>query len=126
MDWSAWGGSIAALMAFFVAVGWIVKLTLALSRAESTAEAAAKEATAAAVLAASLRGIMEISESKMRESVDKVERELVEHRVSVAREYVSNQMLANFEKKLIDAIDRIGSRLDSLFVPRVSPPPAAG
>lgn len=105
-----------------LAIGWIVRLTLALSRAESKADVASKEAIEAALAANTLRGTIELSEAKMREAIDKVERELVEHRVSVAREYVSNQMLANFEKKLIDAIDRIGSRLDSLFVPRVSPP----
>lgn len=122
MDWPAWGGIVAASLLFLTAVGWIVRLTLALAKADAKAEAAATAAANAALVAGSLRISIELSETKMRESIDKVEQGLVEHRVNVAREYVSNQMLASFEKKLIDAIDRIGSRLDSLFVPRITTP----
>lgn len=115
MDWSAWGGTIAACMLFLAATGWIVRLTLALSKADSKADKAEAKADSAVLTA-----------SALRVAIEQVERDLVEHRVSVAREYVSNQMLASFEKKLIDAIDRIGSRLDSLFVPRTTPPTIAG
>lgn len=107
MDWTAWGVIVVIAMG---AIGWIVRLTVALSKADAKAEAAATAAGNAITVA-----------SALRVSIEQVERDLVEHRVNVAQEYVSNQMLASFEKKLIDAIDRIGSRLDSLFVPRITP-----
>lgn len=115
MDWPAWGGIVAACMLLFVAVGWIVRLTLALSKADAKADAASTAASNAALAAASLRISIELSETKGREALEKVERDLVEHRVYVAREYVSNQTIAGLEEKLIKAIDRLGDRLDSLF-----------
>jgi hypothetical protein len=112
MDWAT-GAAITVVLGF--AIGWIVKLTLALSKADAKAEAASIAASNAAVAAASLRVSIENSEIKMREAIDKTESQLVEHRVYVAREYVSNQTIAGLEDKLIKAIDRLGDRLDSLF-----------
>ncbi len=48
------------------------------------------------------------------------ERALVEHRVSVAREYVTTTTLASLENKVVEAINRLGDRLDSLFMNKTS------
>lgn len=44
-----------------------------------------------------------------------IEKELTELRVSVARDYVSKDTLDVMEKRVIDAINRLGDRLDKAF-----------
>lgn len=106
MDWTTWASIAVIIGAVGGAAAWLVRFSTRLSNMEATAKAAAKEANAAAIQAAH------------------TDRELVEHRVTVAREYASNETIARLEGKLIDAIDRLGNRLDSLFAPR--PPHDAG
>lgn len=84
--------------------GWVFKLSGRLAMADAKADGAALAAERAALTAQALRV-----------SIDQLERDLVEHRVNVAREYVSNQTVAALETKLIAAIDRLGERLDALF-----------
>lgn len=100
MNWAEWGAICAAIMLLITVGGLVFRLSGRLTQTEARADAAAKEATAAAIQAAH------------------TDRELVEHRVYVAREYVSNQTIAGLEQKLIEAIDRLGTRLDSLFMAR--------
>jgi hypothetical protein len=44
-----------------------------------------------------------------------LEKELTDLRVSVARDYVSKDTLDVMEKRVIDAINRLGDRLDKAF-----------
>lgn len=47
--------------------------------------------------------------------IDHVTRELVAHRVDVAREYVSKDTLARLETQIVNAINRLGDRMNDLF-----------
>lgn len=89
--------------------GWVFKLSTRLAAADAKADAAAEKANMAALTAQALRV-----------ALDSNERDLVEHRVYVAKEYVSNATIAGLEEKLIKAIDRLGDRLDTLFTARGS------
>jgi|SRR5581483_10369480 len=74
-----------------------MKISHRIDEADAKAEAADKAAASADVRIVS------------------VEKELVEHRVSVAREYVSKETLVSLEKRIVEAINQVGVRLDSLF-----------
>lgn len=56
-----------------------------------------------------------IAVAGMHLEIDRLNSELVEHRVAVAKEYVSKDTLNTLESRVIDAIDRLGQRLDNLF-----------
>lgn len=47
--------------------------------------------------------------------IDRLKAEVVEHRVAVAKEYVSKDTLNTLESRVIDAINSLGQRLDNLF-----------
>ena len=106
-------GMIAAAASIFGVVaitgGWLFRLSGRLMQTDAKADAAAKDASTAALVAQSLRI-----------SLDQNERDLVEHRVSVAREYVSKQTITELEGKLIKAIEKLGDRLDALFTGKPS------
>lgn len=70
---------------------------------------------AAADAAATSAGNANIAISGMHIEIDRLKGELVEHRVAVAREYVSKDTLATLESRVIDAINSLGQRLDNLF-----------
>jgi hypothetical protein len=92
--WSMVGG----ILTFMVTFGTLVfRLAARMVKSEEKSESAHLKASAIGV------------------HLDQVERELVEHRVAVAKEYVSQQALASIEIKLIEAINRIGDRLDKLL-----------
>ncbi len=60
-----------------------------------------------------------INKAEIRSAtVDRLEHDLVEHRVAVAREYVSKETLANLETRIVEAINRIGDRLDQILQKR--------
>ena len=84
--------------------GWVFKLSGRLAMTDAKADLAALAAERAALTAQALRV-----------QLDQTERDLNDHRVAVAREYVSNQTVASLEAKLIQAIDKLGDRLDALF-----------
>jgi hypothetical protein len=84
--------------------GWVFKLSGRLAMSDSRIDIATEKAERAALTAQALRV-----------ALDQNERDLVDHRVAVAREYVSNQTVAALEGKLIAAVDKLGDRLDALF-----------
>ncbi len=84
----------ALLTALSTLGGWVFKLSGRLAMADAKADAAAKEATSAGLTAQALRV-----------ALDMVERDLVTHRVAVAREYVSNTTIAALEGKLTRATE---------------------
>lgn len=97
----------ALLTALSTLGGWVFKLSGRLAQADAKADAAALAAERAALTAQALRV-----------ALDQNERDLVDHRVAVAKEYVSNATIAGLEEKLIKAIDKLGDRLDALFTSR--------
>jgi Flp pilus assembly pilin Flp len=99
----------ALLTALSTLGGWVFKLSGRLAQADAKADAAALTAERAGLVAQALRV-----------ALDQNERDLQEHRVTVAKEYVSNETIKGLEDKLIKAIDRLGDRLDTLFTTRTS------
>ena len=47
--------------------------------------------------------------------MERLRADLVDHRVAVAKEYVSKDTLASLETRIVDAINRLGDRLDKMF-----------
>jgi len=89
-------GALAALVGFLLTfAGALFKVSDRLNKAESTASNANISA-----LAADIR-------------IHQLERDLASHKEYVAREYVSRDVLSALETRLIDAINRLGDRLDS-------------
>ena len=84
--------------------GWIFRLSGRLAMADAKADAAGLSAERAGLTVQALRI-----------ALDQAERDIQEHRVQVAKEYVSNATIVGLEEKLIKAIDKLGDRLDILF-----------
>ncbi len=92
---------MGAIVAVFLALtGWQWRLASRLSNAETSAEQGARLAAEADARA------------------DILERRLNEHQVYSAREYANRENLAALENKLIEAINRLGDRLDNAFMHR--------
>lgn len=97
-------GALIALGAFIITVGGKVwALSGRLTKVESTSDNAA----------------INVAANTMR--CETMARLLSEHKESVAINYVSNRALENLENRLVDAIGRLGDRLDKLFTGRTSP-----
>lgn len=96
------GGSVLGLIgaAYGIITFWM-KLSDRITKADAKAKAAETAAQNANVAAAASH--MEI---------DRIRAELVEHRVSVAREYVSTGTLERLESRVISAINSLGARID--------------
>lgn len=101
LEWSAIGVVVTILS---ICGGVLVRLTDRLNKAEGKAEAADTKAAAAAISVAS-NGL----------EIERLRADLVDHRVAVAREYVSKDTLASLETRIVDAINRLGDRLDKMF-----------
>ena len=97
MDVVQWG-TLAALATFlFVFGGILFRGADRLNKVEARANEASKSA------------------DDLRLQVERMDSELNEHRIAVAKEYVSRETLEAMESKLIDAINRLGDRLDRAF-----------
>ena len=94
VQWSALGVFATFLMGFGTIL-W--RGADRLNKAEARANEAAKSA----------------DDLKVR--VDAVHAELVEHRINDAKDYVSRATLEDMESKLVEAINRLGDRLDKVF-----------
>ncbi|WP_407122725.1 hypothetical protein [Bradyrhizobium sp. STM 3561] len=92
MGWEALAGVIVAVV--LAVVGWIWRLATRLAQAEASTKAAEILASAASVKASGL------------------EKELASHKEHVAAEYVSRDAMA----EITAAINRLGDRLDNLFI----------
>jgi hypothetical protein len=101
LEWTALGVLVAIISAIG---GVVVRLTDRLNQAEAKAETADAQANTA-----------RISVAANRVEIDRLETSLVEHRVAVAREYVSKDTLASLESRIVEAINRLGDRLDRMF-----------
>jgi hypothetical protein len=106
MEWS-WGAltAIAAIVTLLVVLGGVlVRLVNRINENELSAKVAKDEALSAALCTTGL---------KM--TVESVQKELTEHRVAVARDYVSKDTMATMENRILKAIEGLGLRLDGLF-----------
>lgn len=92
MGWEVPAGAAVALL--LAVLGWIWKLSGKLATQDGRITAASTAASNASAKATIL------------------EQELTQHREHVAAEYVSRDTL----KEVVDAINRLGDRLDSLFL----------
>lgn len=92
--WSAVGVTFTIMSGL---VGYAFRLAGLLGAANSKADAAQKQAAGATA------------------RVIDMEKQLTDHRVAVAKDYVSNDTLAKLENRIVDAINRLGDRLDDMF-----------
>jgi hypothetical protein len=101
LEWTALG----VLCSIIIAIGGVVvRLTDRINKSEAKADAALTLADSA-----------KISVAANRLEIDRMENSLVEHRVAVAKEYVSKDTLASLETRIVEAINRLGDRLDRMF-----------
>ena len=97
----ATGGSGYAIISFWMRLS--DRITHADAKAKA-AELAAQNANVA-VAAAGLE-------------VERLKADLVDHRVDVAKEYVSKDTLASLENRIVEAINRLGDRFDKMLAAR--------
>lgn len=102
--WQAWTAIIALITLHLLIGGILVRGMDRLNRAQSKADQVEKEVDAATIAIANSRS-----------EIERIEKELVDHRVVVAREYVSNETLVSLESRIVEAINRLGDRLDKMF-----------
>lgn len=108
MDTSTLIATIGGLLGICVSGFAVVKFWMHLSDRITEADGKAKAAETAA-------GAANIATAAAHLEIDRLAAELVEHRVAVAKEYVSKDTLATLESRVIDAINSLGQRLDNLF-----------
>ena len=100
-EWMA----ICAIAGLAITVGGKVwQLATRLSSAESKADLAVSRADMAGI---------NVAANTMR--CETMARLLSEHKESIAMNYVSNRALESLENRLVEAIGRLGDRLDKLF-----------
>lgn len=93
-----WAGVSAIFVVISGVGGWVWRLSGRLTTVEIAAASAARE--------------NETSELKL----EVVKKELESHKQEVAREYVSIRALSSLESRVVDAINKIGDRVDKLFL----------
>jgi hypothetical protein len=102
--------AIVATCALFITIGGLVwKLASRISSVEATATTASSRADIAGI---------NVAANTLK--VERVASELAAHREAVAKEYVSFTYMSNLENRLIDAIGKVGDRIDGLFARRSS------
>jgi hypothetical protein len=101
LEWTALGVLVAIISTIG---GIVVRMTDRMNKAEAKADAAESQAELA-----------RLSVAANRLEIDRMENSLVEHRVAVAKEYVSKDTLASLESRIVEAINRLGDRLDRMF-----------
>ncbi|NEU94830.1 hypothetical protein [Bradyrhizobium uaiense] len=90
------GGTLAAVVSVGSILTFWMNFSNRIVEAKSIADAATKQASGAVSRAITL------------------EKELTDLRVEVARDYVSKDTLGALEKRVIDAINALGTRIDGL------------
>lgn len=94
--WTATGAMFTIISGI---IGYAVRLAFRLAKTEAKAEEALEQCQTCTAIS----------------RVADMERELTEHRITIARDYVSNETLAKLENRIVDAINRLGDRLDGMF-----------
>jgi hypothetical protein len=105
MDLVQWSVLAGVLSASAIVGKWVWELSDRCTTIEKAADEAKKAADSAGLRATTLC---------MR--MDSLERALVEHRVSVAREYVSIDSFSGMKQELLQAIRNVNDRLDQMII----------
>lgn len=100
MEPSHIGVAAAVGVAVITLIGFWMKLSRDIAKAEGRAEAAYVAAAA------------------VEQEAKRVAISLAEFKEKVARDYVSHEALRQMEDRLVGAIDRLADRMDKLFEPR--------
>ena len=104
-----WGAIVATCMLLLTVSGYIVKVTLRISEAEKKAELAQSRADMAGI---------NVAANTMR--VETVAKLLSDHKETIAQNYVSNRSLEALENRLVDAIGKLGDRIDRIFMSKAT------
>lgn len=99
-----WGVIISIGMFLLAFAGFVFRIAKRISDAETKADVAASRADVAG---------LNVAANTLR--VETVARLLSEHKETAARDYVSNVHMTALENRLVDAIQRLGDRIDGLF-----------
>jgi hypothetical protein len=98
MEWAAIGAICAAITVFGLLGLWIWRLATRLAETDAKAKSA------------------EIMAAGLGAKLSTVERDLANHKEHVAQEYVTREALSEVTNAINSLSDRIGARLDSLFL----------
>jgi hypothetical protein len=97
---------VAAIFAIAVVIGgWVWNLSGRLATTDQKAENAAARADVAGI---------NVAANTIR--CENMSRLLSDHKESVAKEYVSQSHLVALENRIVDALSRLGDRIDNVFV----------
>lgn len=102
MEPSHIGVAAAVGVAVITLIGFWMKLSKDITKAEGKAEAAY------------------IAAAAVEQEAKRVAISLAEFKEKVARDYVSHEALRQMEDRLVGAIDRLADRMDKLFEPRLT------
>jgi hypothetical protein len=105
MDTSTLIATVGGLLGICVSGFAVVKFWMHLSDRITEADAKAKAAETAA-------GNANIQTAALHLEIDRLKAEHVEHRVAVAKEYVSKETLDKLESRVIEAIQQLSQRID--------------
>lgn len=104
MGFLEWGAISVLVTIAITLAGWLWKLATRIAGVEAKADAAGARADSVGInMAAVSMKILDVS------------KEVSDHKETVAKEYVSYTHMANFENRLLDAIGKLGDRIDGLF-----------
>lgn len=102
LTWTIIGVAFTGLLGFG---GVLVRLMDRLNKSEALA-ATAKERADSATLSIAANGI----------EIDQLQAELTRHQIDTAREYVSKPTLESLENRIVNAIEKLGDRIDKLVI----------
>lgn len=109
MGFVEWGAIVATCMLLITVGGILVRVTLRISAAENKADLAQSRADMAGI---------NVAANSMR--VETVAKLLSDHKETIAQNYVSNKALESLENRLVDAIGKLGDRIDRIFMAKTA------
>lgn len=104
MDAVAWSAVIAGGVLGLAILVQLIRLTRSLTMTATTAEGADKKAD---------KSIVAFDLNKLE--IERIRSELTDHRIAVAREYVTQSALHDMELKIMNGFRDLTLRLDTLF-----------
>ncbi len=103
------GAIVATCMLLLTVAGMVIRVTLRISAAENKAELAQSRADMAGI---------NVAANAMR--VETIAKLLSDHKETIAQNYVSNKALESLENRLVDAIGKLGDRIDRIFMSKAA------
>jgi hypothetical protein len=98
MEWAGYSAIFAGLVVLATIGTWVWRLSGLVAGSTKSSES------------------LSIGIAKIGLEIERLEKDLVEHRVTVAREYVSKETLTSLESRIVEAINNLGDRLDKKFM----------